>query len=346
VRAFAQIILGGVLALSAAQAQDSGKPAWGTSLLYQMDTAQVRTNWLQSLQRGARRALADESVAHKGVVIAENRILVNLRDARQIDVALARLKKLAAPLFDPLFNTSPGFDLTITAGVNGTITAGVNGVVVIEPTAPGLEDRIAKTLSRSIEVIRLRVDPNGTGDATVEPQGRDRILIQVAEPAAAEVKARVAITAKLTFQLVDISISPEQAQVEGVPPDDLLLSDTSNPARPVLVSKAVMLSGDDLVGAQALLDARTGGSAVAFEFNARGADTLVRVSRENIGKPLAIVLDDKVISAPVIRSEIPGGYGEITGHFSVEEANRLAVLLRSGALPAPLSLIEERTSVP
>jgi protein-export membrane protein SecD len=171
-------------------------------------------------------------------------------------------------------------------------------------------------------------------------------LIQVPKLAAAEVKARVATTAKLTFQLVDLSITAERAQANGIPPDDLLLPDTSDPSRSVLVSKEVILSGDDLIDAQGSYHELSGGraeAAVNFEFSSKGAATFARITRENIGKPFAIVLDNKVISAPVIRSEILGGRGQITGNFSPEEANRLAFLLRSGALPATLSLIEERS---
>jgi len=341
VRMLARIVLGGILALGAAQAQDSRKPARQTSLLYQIDTTQITKVWLQALQRDARRALSEEKIGHKGVVIAENQVRVNLREPGQMDAALPRLKKLAAPLpgllFDGLFNQSPGSDLAVT-------DAG-NGVIIIEPTAPGLANRIATALSRSIEVIRMRADPGGTGEVSVERQGQDRILIQVPEPAAAEVKARVAVTAKLTFQLVDTSISVKQAQAEGVPPDDLLLPEASTTGRYVLVHKEVLLSGEGLIRAEGSVSWREE-PAVDFEFNVKGAVTFARITRENIGKPFAIVLDNKVLSAPVIRTEIPGGRGQITGNFRLEEANRLALLLRSGALPAALSLIEERTGEP
>jgi len=341
-RALAHIIFGGVLALSAAQAGDSRKPVQRTSLLYQIDTAQIRTVWLQSLQRDARRTLSEGNIGHRGVVVADNQILVNLREPAQMDVVLPRLKKLAAPLpgslFDGLFNQSRGSDLTVT-------NAG-DGVIIIEPTAPGLEERIATALSRTAEVVRLRADPDGTGEAIVKPQGQDRILIQVPEPAATEVKARTAVTAKLTFHLVDVSIAAERARAEGVPPGHLLLPERDNPERSVLVFNEVILSGDDLVDAQGSYHWSSGERAVAFEFNSRGAATLARISRENIGRPFAIVLDNKVVSTPVIVQEIPGGRGQIHGNFDRKEANRLAILLRSGALPAALSLIEERTSEP
>jgi preprotein translocase subunit SecD len=341
-KVIAHMILAGLLPVGAAQAQDSGRPVRRVSLLYQMDTTQIRNIWLRSLQVEARRALSEAKIAHKGVLIVDNRVQVNLRDVRQMDVALPRLKKLTAPLpgilLDGMFSQTPGFDLTITAGENG--------VIVIEPTVTGLENRIANALTRTAEIVRMRADQDGTGGATAEAQEPDRILIEVPEPATSEVKARVGVTAKLTFQLVDLSFPVERARAEGPPPDDLFLPESNNPARSVLVSKVVMLSGDDLVDAQASLDERSGEPAVAFEFNAKGTAALAYVSRENIGKPFAIVLDDKVISTPVIVQEILSGRGIINGNFSLAETTRLALLLRSGALPAALTLIEERSREP
>ncbi len=317
----------------------------GTSLLYQIDTAQLKKDWLQSLQTDARRALSEEKIAHSGVVIAVNQVRVTLRDPGKLDAALTRLKQLAQPLSASLFGGGSGSG----AGYDLSVTGSENGVITIEPTPAGLQRRIENAVTRSIEVIRRRIDPTGTTEATIQKEGQERVLIQVPGLAPSEVKARVGTTAKLTFQLVDQSITAEEAQTSGVPPDDVLLADTEHPGRFVLVHKEAIVSGDDLVNAYAGYDNRAGGigeRAVDFEFNSRGAANFARITRENIGKPFAIVLDNKVISAPVIRSEIPGGRGQITGNFSQDEVNRLALLLRSGALPAALSIIEERSVGP
>ncbi len=315
----------------------------GTHLLYQIDTVQLRKDWLQSLQTDARRALSEERIGHSGVVIAQNQVRVTLKDPAKMDDALARLKRLAQPISASLITGRGG------GGLDLTVAGDENGVITIEPTLAGLQHRVENAVSRSIEVIRRRIDPEGTTEATIQAEGQDRILIQVPGLAPSEVKARVGTTAKLTFQLVDLSESPEEAQANGVPPDDQLLPDSEHPGRFVLVHKEVIVSGDDLVNAYAGYDNRAGGvgeRAVDFEFNSRGAGAFARVTRENIGKPFAIVLDNKVISAPVIRSEIPGGRGQITGNFGLEEVNRLSLLLRSGALPASLSIIEERSVGP
>ena len=319
----------------------------GTHLLYQIDTAQLRKDWLQSIQTDARRALSEEKIAHSGVVIAGNAVRITLRDPDKMQAALTRLKTLAQPLSASLLTSTSG-----GAGLDLSVQ-GENGVITIEPTPAGLQRRVENAITRSIEVIRRRVDPTGTTEATIQAQGgangKDRILIQVPGLAPEEVKARVGTTAKLTFQLVDGSMSAEDAEANGVPPDDVLLPDAEHPGRKILLHKEAIVSGDDLVNAYAGYDNRAGGvgeRAVDFEFNSKGAAAFARVTRENIGKPFAIVLDNKVISAPVIRSEIPGGRGQITGNFSLDEVNRLAILLRSGALPAALSIIEERSVGP
>ncbi len=320
----------------------------GTHLLYQIDTPQLRKDWLQSIQTEVRRALSEEKIAHSGVVIAGNSVRITLRDPDKMQAALSRLKTLAQPLSASLLTSTPG-----GSGMDLSVQGGENGVITIEPTPAGMQRRVENAITRSIEVIRRRIDPTGTTEATIQAQGgangKDRILIQVPGLAPEEVKARVGTTAKLTFQLVDTSMSAEDAEANGVPPDDVLLPDAEHPGRKILLHKEVIVSGDDLVNAYAGYDNRAGGvgeRAVDFEFNSKGAASFARVTRENIGKPFAIVLDNKVISAPVIRSEIPGGRGQITGNFSLDEVNRLALLLRSGALPAALSIIEERSVGP
>ena len=315
----------------------------GTHLLYQIDTAQLRKDWLQSLQADARRALSQENIGHSGVLIAGNQVRVNLKDPAKMEDALARLKKLAQPVSPSLITGRGG------GGLDLAVNASENGVITIEPTLPGLQHRVESAVSRSIEVIRRRIDPEGTTEATIQAEGQDRLLIQVPGLAPSEVKARIGTTAKLTFQLVDTTITPEEAEANGVPPDDQLLPDAEHAGRNILVRREVLVSGDDIVNAYAGYDNRSGGvggRAVDFELNTRGAVAFARVTRDNIGKPFAIILDNKVMSAPRIIGEIPSGRGQITGDFTVEQVNRLGLLLRSGALPASLSIIEERSVGP
>ncbi|MGA7325508.1 MAG: protein translocase subunit SecD [Rhodomicrobium sp.] len=313
----------------------------GTSLLYQIDTAQLKKDWLQSLQTDARRALSEERIAHTGVVITGNQVRITLRDPSKMGPALERLKRFAQPLSASLFTGRGG-----GTGLDLSVKGSENGVITIEPTEAGLQRRVENAVSRSIEVIRRRIDPNGTTEATIQAEGQDRILIQVPGLEPSEVMARIGTTAKLTFQLVDTSMSAAEAQLQGVPPDDALLPDAEHPGASILVHKEVIVSGDDLSNAYAGYDNRSGEPAVDFEFNSRGAASFARVTRENVGKPFAIILDNKVVSAPVIRTAIEGGRGQITGNFNQAEVNRLALLLRSGALPAALSVLQEQSVGP
>jgi preprotein translocase subunit SecD len=153
-------------------------------------------------------------------------------------------------------------------------------------------------------------------------------------------------TAKLTFRLVDVTNPIEPALQGHVPEGDELLYSTDNPPRPYLVERRVMVSGEDLTDAQPGFDQRSSEPIVSFRFNSSGARKFGQVTQQNVNRPFAIVLDDKVISAPVIREPILGGSGQISGSFTVEGANDLAILLRAGALPAPLHIIEERTVGP
>jgi len=152
-------------------------------------------------------------------------------------------------------------------------------------------------------------------------------------------------TAKLDFRMVDTNVSPEQAQGGNVPPDDEVLTGQSD-KQAYVVEKRILVSGADLTDAQPGFDQRTNEPIVTFRFNTSGARKFAEVTQQNVGKPFAIVLDNQVISAPVIREPILGGSGQISGSFTVQAANDLAILLRAGALPAPLQIIEERTVGP
>jgi preprotein translocase subunit SecD len=151
-------------------------------------------------------------------------------------------------------------------------------------------------------------------------------------------------TAKLDFRMLDLSESPEQAAAGHVPPDSEILD--GEKGGKYLVEKRVLVSGADLVDAQPGFDQRNGEPIVSFRFNSTGARKFAEATQQNVGKPFAIILDSKVISAPVIREPILGGSGQISGNFTVEQANDFAILLRAGALPAPLTVVEERTVGP
>ena len=207
-------------------------------------------------------------------------------------------------------------------------------------------ERIAtdeRTMRLSLEIIRRRVDEAGTREPTIQRQGADRILIQVPGIGSAEeLKALIGTTARLTFHsVVRVASGPDDAPG----PRNIIVPSMDNPDQYYVLEQSPVVTGEQLVDAQPALD-QNNRPAVNFRFNPAGGRAFGLYTAENIGSPFAIVLDNQVVSAPTIQSHIPGGSGIITGRFTVEETSRLAVLLRSGALPAEMDFLEERTVGP
>ncbi len=209
-----------------------------------------------------------------------------------------------------------------------------------------------RLLEQSIEIVARRVDETGTREPLIQRQGDDRILIQVPglqDPG--KLKALLGKTAKMTFHLVDTSVSPSDVYSGVVPPGTRILTGEDRrgaapgaQAERYAVKSRVELSGDLLTSASATYE--QGQPVVAFKFNTLGAKKFAQITQDNTGKPFAVVLDNKVITAPRINEPILSGSGIISGNFTVETANDLALLLRAGALPAPLKVMEERTVGP
>jgi preprotein translocase subunit SecD len=200
-----------------------------------------------------------------------------------------------------------------------------------------------RTVRQALEIVRRRIDEVGTREPTIQRQGADRILIQVPGiGSASELKAIIGTTAQLTFNpVVGRGSDPDAAPGIG----NKVIASLDEPGVYYTIEAAAVVTGEDLVDAQPSFD-QNGQPAVNFRFNTSGARRFGDYTAENIGSPFAIVLDDEVVSAPVIQSHIPGGSGIITGNFTIEESTNLAVLLRAGALPAELEFLEERTIGP
>jgi preprotein translocase subunit SecD len=200
-----------------------------------------------------------------------------------------------------------------------------------------------RTMQQSLEIIRRRIDEVGTREPTIQRQGEDRILIQVPGiGSAAELKSLIGTTAQLTFNAV-VSRTNDAGAQPG--PRQVILPSMDESGVYYIVEQTPVVSGEELVDAQPSFD-QNGQPAVSFRFDTTGARKFGDYTAANIGAPFAIVLDNEVISAPVIQSHIPGGSGIITGTFTVEESTQLAVLLRAGALPAEMTFLEERTIGP
>ena len=201
-----------------------------------------------------------------------------------------------------------------------------------------------RTMAQSLEIVRRRIDEAGTREPTIQRQGADRILIQVPGiGTAAELKSLIGTTARLTFNPVVGRAA--SANADPGSPRNIVLPERGRPGSFLIIERTPVVAGEDLVDAQPAFD-QNGLPAVNFRFNPSGARAFGDYTANNIGSPFAIVLDNEVVSAPTIQSHISGGSGIITGNFTVEESTELAVLLRSGALPAKLNFLEERTIGP
>ncbi|EEX10391.1 protein-export membrane protein SecD [Ruegeria lacuscaerulensis ITI-1157] len=200
-----------------------------------------------------------------------------------------------------------------------------------------------RTVRQALEIVRRRIDEVGTREPTIQRQGSDRILIQVPGiGSASELKEIIGTTAQLTFNPV-VSRGTDPDAPAGI--GEKVVPSIDENGVYYTIEAAPVVTGEELVDAQPSFD-QNGRPAVSFRFNTTGARKFGDYTRDNIGAPFAIVLDNEVISAPVIQSHIPGGSGIITGNFTVEESTNLAVLLRAGALPAGLEFLEERTIGP
>ena len=268
-------------------------------------------------------------------MIRDLTVEVRIREESDFQAALTKLRELSQPLGGLLSATGQRSVDVVDAG---------NRVVQLTITQPAITERVRQVVEQAIQIVEKRINEIGTVEPLIQRQGADRILVQVPGVDNPERILRLlGRTAKLTFRMVDSSVSPDQAQQGRVPPDSELLYGTAKEGKPAyVIEKRVMVSGADLTDAQPGFDQRTSEPIVTFKFNINGARRFARVTQENVGRPFAIVLDDEVISAPVIREPILGGSGQISGSFTIEQANDLSVLLRAGALPAQLTPIEQR----
>lgn len=297
----------------------------GSSILLEVDLKEVAHDSLASLMDELRRAFRQKRIGYFDLKLDSKNVLhFKLRSLEDTDNAKSIIRSLFADF---------------------AIEVDQTGGVVVAPTPSFIQEKEDSAVTQSIEIVRRRIDEMGTKEPSIQKQGKNRILVQlpgVGDPT--EVKNLLGKTAKLTFQLLHPTLSPAHLQGRGVPVGyEILPGSHEERQTSYLVKKKVEVGGEMLTSAG--VDAQ-GEAKVAFSFDAVGARKFADVTRANIGRPFAIILDKKVISAPVIESVIPSGRGVITGRFSLEEARNLSILLRAGALPAPLNVLEEKTVGP
>jgi preprotein translocase subunit SecD len=310
----------------------------GSYLLLEVDSNYVKKEKLDQVRDDVRRVLREARIPYTGLTARADNAEVRITKDTDLPQALTKLRELSQPL-GGLLGSSGQRSLEVSDAGGGLIRLTVPQAAITE--------RIRQTIEQSIQIVERRVNQLGTVEPVIQRQGTDRILVQVPglqDPT--RLKDLLGKTAKMEFRMVDSTVSPDQAQAGRVPADSEVLMSSTSPKIPYVIKKQVLVSGGDLTDAQPGFDQRTNEPIVSFRFNTSGSRKFAVATTENVGQPFAIVLDNEVISAPVIREPITGGSGQISGSFTVQAANDLAILLRAGALPAPLTVIEERTVGP
>ncbi|MEL7133364.1 MAG: protein translocase subunit SecD, partial [Pseudomonadota bacterium] len=307
----------------------------GAHLLAEVQVEDVYANRMEASWPEIRDVLRPERATIGTIRLqpsAPDELRVRIGEPSGMQRALQLVRTLARPV------------QTLTGAGADDIVVRAEGDVIVVTLSD--EEKLAsdeRTVQQSLEIVRRRIDEAGTREPTIQRQGSQRILIQVPGiGSAAELKILIGQTAQLTFNPV-VNRTTDENAAPGI--GNQLVPSLDEPGVFYVIESAPVVTGEDLVDAQPSFD-QNGNPAVSFRFNTSGARRFGDYTAENIGSPFAIVLDDEVVSAPVIQSHIPGGSGIITGRFTVEESTNLAVLLRAGALPAELTFLEERTIGP
>lgn len=294
----------------------------GAHLLLDVDFDTYLNDTMENLADTLRKSFREDKIGYKNLLVKQNNIQLELRSQEE----LKPLKRIISKI-DP--------EINVEANDNR---------IKLSYSESRLSELLNKVVDQSIEIVRMRVDSTGTKEPILQKQGDRHILLQVpGEENPTYLKNILGKTAKLTFHLVDENANVEEAVKGHVPMGSMLVQ--GDRIGYLVVKKKAILGGDSLTTAAASFD-QNSQAVVSFSFNSFGSKLFGEITKNNVGKNLAIVLDNKLLSAPTINQPIMGGSGIILGDFTVESANELALLLRAGSLPAPLKIIEERSIGP
>ena len=310
----------------------------GSHLLLEAETSDVAKQKVEAMAENLRVEYrrASPRIEIGDMSTAGGKLSFFVRDIAQLDAAVEKARALTNPAG---FGGQRDWDVAVVDSTR----------IVLTPTDAGLKTAINEALDTAREVVSKRIDPNGTSEATVVRQGDNRILVQVPglqDPAG--LKNLLGKTAKLEFKLVDLTANPQDVAQGRAPAGSQVLPYPDNPAGGgvIAVQRRVLVSGDELIDAKQGFEQQTNRPVVNIVFDGQGGRKFARVTQENVNKPFAIILDGVVLSAPNINEPILGGQAQISGNFTVQSANELAISLRSGKLPVALHVVEERTVGP
>ena len=303
----------------------------GVHVMLEADKPGLTRDLVRQLQEDVRRVLRTERVAPTGGIVAQTRgVSLRITDAAQRTKVLPKLQELAIPVTNAVIgNTGQKSIEVVDLG---------DGLIQLAITDAEINERVRRATDQSIEIFRKRIDPEGVKEPSIQRQGLERIVVQVPGARNSKEITDVLQPGKLEFRMV--------AEPGANPSEIETMVHLDEGGGTIQVERRVLVRGEDLTSAEPGFDQRSSEPIVNFRFNVKGAQAFAKATTENVGKPFAIILDNKVVSAPRIISPITQGQGQISGRFTVEAANRLSVLLRSGALPASFTLVEERTVGP
>ena len=312
--------------------------AGGSHLLLEADVNDVTTQWLQRMEENIRTEFrrANPRIEIGDISTTDGVLSFFVRDSSQVDAAVETARQLTNPV-------------GVTGQRDWNVELRDSTRLVLTPTRVGIDAEVDKALDTARTVVAKRVDPDGTREVTVVRQGENRILVQVPGLQDPEgLKTLLGKTAKLEFKLVDLTADPREVAAGRAPPGSQVVPYPDNPggAPAIAVQRRVMVSGDELIDATPGNDAQNNAPVVNIRFDGQGGRKFARVTQANVGKPFAMILDGVVLSAPNINEPIMGGQAQISGNFTVESANQLAIALRSGKLPVALKVVEESTVSP
>ncbi|MCB9983260.1 MAG: protein translocase subunit SecD [Rhodospirillales bacterium] len=311
----------------------------GAHLLYEVDVDLVVKERADNMLQDLRKSLREDKIGYSRIGVVPSGVRVTLRDPEDTPAVRKILRGFGSEIVIGKYIDSTTRNFRTSDVSRDTVDVDdmdKDKVVVATYSDVGVQQIYDQTLSQSIEIVRRRIDELGTTEPVIQRQGEDRILIQAPGADAESLKAIIGTTAKLNFHLVK---DPGDTGAGKTYP----LSE--DPRQKITVERRALITGDMLDNAAPSFD-QNSQPVISFRLNNTGARRFCDVTRKNVNKPFAIVLDNEVLSAPVIREPICGGQGQISGGFTVEEASNLALLLRAGALPAPMKVVEERTVGP
>jgi preprotein translocase subunit SecD len=278
------------------------------------------------------RILHEGRIPFAGLAVRDGGVEVRIADPKDQQRVLSQLA--------PSSQAAPSAEAAVVAATSA------DGLTRLVPADSAVAERLQGLVRQSMEMIEQRLRDSGIRQAGVQPEGSDRIgvlLPDIRDPE--RVTAIFSKQPRIAFRLVDVSMSATQALQGAPPPGSEVLYEFKTGA-PYLVLKATVMDGEDIIDASPGFAPQSRQPIASFRFNARGTRRFAHVTEENVGRPLAIVVDDKVLSVSVIREPIRGGSGEISGNFTLQEANDIAMLLRSGMLPGRLSVVDQQIAEP